>query len=199
MTTVVDLIRHGEPIGGHIYRGRLDHPLTETGWQQMRTAVADDAPWQNIITSPLSRCADFAHELAQQLTIPVKEQADFMEIAFGLWEGKSAQQLEDENKAEFYAFYDDPINNTPPQAESLLSFEQRVLSAWNSLLKDYQDKHILLVGHAGVMRIIISHILQMPLDAMYRINIPNAGISRISISGQGARAYPQLLFHAGTL
>jgi alpha-ribazole phosphatase len=199
MTTVVDLIRHGEPIGGHIYRGHLDHPLTETGWQQMRTAVGEYAQWQNIVTSPLCRCADFAYELGRQLTIPVKEQAGFMEIGFGNWEGKSAQQLEDEHKTEFYAFYDDPVNNAPPDAESLVDFERRVLSAWNSLLEDYQDKHVLVVGHAGMMRMIIRHVLDMPLDAMYRINIPNAGISRISISGQGARAYPQLLFHAGTL
>ena len=199
MATVVDLIRHGEPIGGHIYRGHLDHPLTDKGWQQMRTAVGEQAPWQHIVTSPLSRCAEFAYQLGQQLTIPVKEQADFMEIGFGHWEGKSAQQLEDESKAEFYAFYDDPINNTPPQAEPLVSFEQRVSAAWNSLLEEYQDKHVLVVGHAGMMRIIISHVLQMPLDAMYRINIPHAGISRISVSGQGARAYPQLLFHAGSL
>lgn len=199
MTTVIDLIRHGEPIGGHIYRGQLDHALTEKGWQQMRSAVAGHEPWQQIVTSPLSRCAEFANELGQRLTIPVQSQADFMEIAFGDWEGKSAQQLEIENKAEFYAFYDDPVNNTPPQAELLLAFEQRVISAWTALLKQYQDKHILLVGHAGMMRMIISHILQMPLEAMYRIHIPHAGISRISVTNDGARAYPQLLFHAGSL
>ena len=199
MTTVVDLLRHGEPLGGHIYRGQLDHALTEKGWQQMREAVAEHKPWQQIVTSPLSRCADFANELAQRLDIPLQSQADFMEIAFGDWEGQSAQQLEIENKAAFYAFYDDPVNNTPPKAESLLAFEQRVSLAWSELLKQYQDKHVLVVGHAGMMRMIISHILQMPKDAMYRIHIPNAGISRISVSGQGARAYPQLLFHAGTL
>lgn len=199
MTTVVDLLRHGEPIGGHIYRGQLDHELTENGWQQMQNAVADHAPWQQIITSPLKRCADFANDLAQRLAIPVQSQADFMEIAFGEWEGKSAQQLESENKDAFYAFYDDPLSNTPPQAESLSEFEQRVVSAWSALLKQYQDKHILLVGHAGMMRMIISHVLQMPLDTMYRIHIPHAGISRISVASDGARTYPQLIFHSGSL
>ena len=199
MTTVIDLIRHGEPRGGHIYRGQLDHRLTDKGWQQMRAAVAQAADWQYIVTSPLSRCAAFATELAQRLNIPLQSQASFMEIAFGDWEGKSAQQLELENKAEFYAFYDDPVNNTPPQAESLLAFEQRVLSAWNALLAQYQDKHVLVVGHAGMMRMIISHVLQMPVDAMYRLHIPHAGISRISVTSDGARAYPQLLFHAGSL
>jgi alpha-ribazole phosphatase/probable phosphoglycerate mutase len=198
-TTVVDLIRHGEPVGGKIYRGHLDHPLTEKGWQQMETAVGDYAAWQGIVTSPLIRCSDFAQQLAQRLDLPLKQQADFMEVGFGQWEGQSAEQLEAENKTEFYAFYDDPINNTPPDGEPLMQFQQRILSAWDDVLQQYQGKHILIIGHAGMMRVILSHVLHMPIEAMYRIHVPNAGISRISVSGSGARAYPQLLFHAGSL
>ena len=33
--TVIDLIRHGEPVGGRRYRGHIDDPLSERGWQQM--------------------------------------------------------------------------------------------------------------------------------------------------------------------
>jgi len=199
MATIVDLIRHGEPIGGHIYRGHLDHALTDKGWQQMRSALAEHSPWQQIVTSSLSRCAEFASETAQRLNLPLQKQADFMEIGFGQWEGKSAQQLESDNKAEFYAFYDDPLNNTPPEGEPLLAFQQRVLAAWQQLLDQHHEQHVLVVGHAGMMRVILSHVLQMPIDAMYRLNIPHAAISRISITSDGARAYPQLVFHAGTL
>ena len=48
------------------------------------------------------------------------------------------------------------------------------------------------------MRIIISQILRMPLDGMYRIQIPYAGMSRISVTRGDARAYPQLVFHSGS-
>ena len=34
--TIIDLLRHGEPLGGSRYRGnRIDDPLTEKGWRQM--------------------------------------------------------------------------------------------------------------------------------------------------------------------
>ena len=34
--TTIDLIRHGEPVGGRRYRGgRMDDPLSEKGWAQM--------------------------------------------------------------------------------------------------------------------------------------------------------------------
>ena len=31
--TTIDLIRHGQPLGGDRFRGQLDDPLSEAGWQ----------------------------------------------------------------------------------------------------------------------------------------------------------------------
>ena len=36
----VDLLRHGEPEGGDILRGRINPKLTPTGWRQMSTSAA---------------------------------------------------------------------------------------------------------------------------------------------------------------
>ncbi len=66
MPLLIDLIRHGEPQGGMRYRGQLDDPLSELGWQQMRNATANVQPWEHIVSSTLSRCADFAKELADK-------------------------------------------------------------------------------------------------------------------------------------
>ena len=89
MTTTVDMIRHGEPIGGRKYRGQIDDPLSDKGWQQMRDAVADHCPWDSIISSPLLRCAEFANELAERHKLTVTFAPEFMEIGFGSWEGNS--------------------------------------------------------------------------------------------------------------
>ena len=37
---IVDLLRHGEPEGGDILRGRINPKLTTTGWRQMSTSAA---------------------------------------------------------------------------------------------------------------------------------------------------------------
>jgi alpha-ribazole phosphatase len=39
--TTVDLLRHGECEGGHVYRGSLDLPLSETGWEQLRSKAGE--------------------------------------------------------------------------------------------------------------------------------------------------------------
>lgn len=199
MALLVDLMRHGEPLGGQRYRGQLDDPLSEKGWQQMRQVTDKVQPWQRIISSPLVRCAGFAKELGKNHSIPVEYHPQFMEIGFGDWEGKTATELETHHKSAFYAFYDDPINHTPANGEPLLAFQQRILQAWTDLLHSQHDKHILLVAHAGVIRVILAEILRMPLQAMFRIQVPYACLSRVVIHSEGPRLYPQLQFHAGQL
>lgn len=199
MAFLIDLMRHGEPQGGARYRGQLDDPLSQLGWQQMRAATVNHPPWQYIVSSTLSRCADFATELADNHAIPLRLDERFTEIGFGDWEGKTASQLEWEDKANFYAFYADPINNTPNNAESLIEFQLRIHTAWQALLERHANQHILLVGHGGVIRMILAEILSMPLEAMFRIQVPYAAISRIVIYNEGPRLYPQLQFHAGSV
>jgi alpha-ribazole phosphatase/probable phosphoglycerate mutase len=127
--TVIDLLRHGEPEGGQRYRGKRDDPLSELGWQQMRDLLPVNKPWQQIITSPLKRCSAFAEDLARQTGLPLAYEPGLREIDFGDWEGQSPAALEQADSAAFYAFYDDPLNNTPPGAEPLVDFQQRILCA----------------------------------------------------------------------
>lgn len=198
-TTTIDMIRHGEPVGGKKYRGQIDDPLSEKGWRQMREAVADHCPWDLIVTSPLSRCRAFAEELAGRHGRPLQVEARLMEIGFGAWEGKTATELIAEDEALLTRFWSDPLNNTPPGAETLHAFRERIIGAWDDLLAQHPGKHLLIVGHAGQMRMVIRHVLDMPLDRLFRIQVGNAAITRIQVDGSGAEALPRLLFHDGTL
>jgi len=194
-TTIIDIIRHGEPVGGSRYRGQIDDPLSDKGWQQMRAAVAGRDEWQQIVSSDLSRCADFARELGDRLSIGVELDAGFREVGFGSWEGKCAKELLDEDPAGTAAFWHDPVNNTPPGAEPLRDFQQRITTAWLGLLERHAGKHLLLVGHAGMMRILLLHALGLPLEAFYRFDPRNACIVRIRIDGgRHGEAYHQLVF-----
>lgn len=198
-TTTVDLMRHGEPVGGRRYRGHLDDPLSDKGWRQMRTAVGDHHPWDTIVSSPLCRCADFGVELAQRHGLPLQIEPRLKEIGFGAWEGRTADELQAEDPLCLWRFYDDPINNTPPGAEPLTAFRDRIVAAWDDLLAQHAGRHLLLIGHAGMMRMILRHVLEMPLDNMFRIHVSNACISRIQVDGRGGEAQARLLFHDGRL
>lgn len=198
-TTIIDLIRHGEPVGGSKYRGQVDDPLSDKGWRQMREAVGDHHPWQAIVSSPLSRCAEFARELAQRHALPLSFDDRFKEIGFGDWEGCTKEQITARDPQALFRFYSDPVTNTPPGAESLLQFRERIGAAWLSLIEQYAGRHVLLVGHAGVIRMVLRQVLDVPLERIFRIDVPNAAISRIRIDGYGQHALTSLMFHAGRL
>jgi alpha-ribazole phosphatase/probable phosphoglycerate mutase len=198
-TTIIDLLRHGDVEGGRKYRGQLDDPLSELGWKQLRATTANKQNWQYIVTSPLKRCAEFAEELAQARSLPLQVESEFREVSFGLWEGKTADELLSTEPAKIKSYWSDPINVTPPQGENLLGFEQRVINGWKNMLTEFQGKHILIISHAGVMRMILCHILGMPLTELFKLDIGLAKVSRIQIEHSENEQWPRLLFHGSEL
>lgn len=195
ITTTIDLLRHGEVAGGRKYRGQLDDPLSELGWSQLRAVTEIKQPWQQIISSPLQRCAKFSNEFATLHKLPLQLKTEFKEVSFGLWEGKMADELLKENPDEIKAYWQDPVNTTPPEGENLITFAERVLSGWQNILTEHQGKHILLVSHAGVMRIIFCHCLGLPLKELFKLDVGLAKASRIQIETVNGVSWPRLIFH----
>lgn len=194
-STLVDLLRHGEPVGGVKFRGHTDDPLSEQGWEQMRAAVKDESQWQVVVSSPLLRCAEFAAELAARAAVPLETEARFKEIGFGEWEGRTPEELMQSDPDHLDRLWRDPARNTPPGGEGLEAFAARVTASWNDTLARHAGKKILLVAHGGVNRVILCHALQIPLQNMFRLEVPFAGLSRIRVLGTGSEALPQLVFH----
>ena len=190
--TIIDLIRHGEPKGGRAFRGHsINDPLSEKGWQQMWDAVGDDLPWNQIITSPLERCQAFAEALMDTYDIPCATENNFKEVGFGSWEGRTPDEIKNDNLKEYQNFYLDPVNARPQGAENLDVFIQRVTQSYQQTIEEHQGKHILIVAHAGVNRAIIANALHAAPIGLYRIKVNNAGISRIKHDHLGSH----LLYH----
>lgn len=177
--TYIDIIRHGEPEGGRRYRGHgIDDPLSDRGWQQMWAAIPDNPPWDHIITSPLSRCNKFAETLAKKMGIKFSVEEQLKEIGFGAWEGRTPEDILANEGDALERFIEDPVHNRPQGAEPLDEFASRIWSVYQKTAQDYKDKHVLMVGHAGVIRAINSKILGMSLDDVYsRLKIEYAAIA----------------------
>ncbi|MBF0308951.1 MAG: histidine phosphatase family protein [Magnetococcales bacterium] len=194
--TAVDLLRHGEPEGGEMYRGSLDHPLSPLGWQQMLSAI-DTVPcrWDLILHSPLLRCADFAQNIAKKRAIPCHCEPRFQEMGFGLWEGRTRDELLAGDRERLTRFWLDPLHNTPPEGEPLLDVQHRVSQAWEEMLQHYADRAILIVAHGGIIRLLMALNLGMPLENLSRVVVPYACLVRFRIDRFGPHRIPRLLAH----
>ncbi len=193
--TTLDLMRHGEPVGGRKYRGQIDDPLSDTGWTQMRAATGRITPWTRIVSSPLARCRAFAEELAETRQLPLQIDARLKEVGFGAWEGKTAAEIESDTPGALARFKADPIHARPPGAEPLESFLVRVAAALDERLTRDSGEHLLIICHAGVIRMALAHALAIPLVQAYRIEVASAALTRLRF--EDGRAH--LVFHHGCL
>lgn len=184
-STQLSILRHGEVQGGRIFRGSQDDPLSPKGLQQMQQRILkENQPWDRLISSPLIRCSEFAQQFSQEHGIPLQIETALKEIHFGHWEGKSYTQIEQNQKELLERFYQNPLENTPPEGESLGHFQSRIIQAVNALIVKYAGEKLLLICHGGVQKVILCHALKMPLTAMHHIDTPYAALSRLTIYHQ---------------
>lgn len=178
--TTLDFLRHGDCEDGMILRGHTDSPLSEKGWQQMHTATAQQR-WQKIICSPLQRCQGFAEKIAAQQGVTATPMTSLKEISFGDWDGMTIDELEKKQPQGLQSFLQNPLSMTPPNAETLIDFHQRVNDALTQIVETARNQQCLIVTHGGVIRSVLAHILSMPLQSLPTLAISHACMSQIKI------------------
>lgn len=188
----IGILRHGEPEGGRRYRGcGVDDPLSGRGWQQMWSGLDRSGEWSRVVTSPMRRAREFAERYAQSQGLPLQVLEDLREIGMGDWEGRSPQDVAAHDPRGYAAYYADPLHGMPRGAESLEGFYARVTRALESL---EGNSPTLVVAHAGIVRVALACALDGSLQAMMRVKVPYAGLSRLLRDSRGW----SLLSHAGS-
>ena len=205
-TITVDFIRHGEPHGGDILRGRVDPALTDLGWTQMQKAPglsSEHVPseitpnWSEIISSPLKRCRDFAEQVAANTKVPITVADQWQEIDYGDWDGMLVSEWRKIAADQFKAFREDLSALAPPNGENYLDFKDRVLTALEELTWKDDGSHLLVVTHGGVLRVVLPSVLSMPFNRSYPLHIPFACFSRVKLVVQDGKTDARLILHNG--
>lgn len=192
--TLVDLLRHGETVGGPRLRGsRCNDPLSETGMEQLRRATGDSPGWQLVVTSPLIRCRAFAESMAARDGCEILVEDRLGEYDFGEWDGRPFDELWRDHGDALAAFFGDPDTVTPPGGETVAAFRDRVRAAWNELLEGHGGKRILVISHGGVLRQIVGDVLGVggPVHAV--LEWPHASMSRVRVFEEPPRPRSQSL------
>jgi len=185
MTLCLDLLRHGDTELGGGLRGSLDDALTPKGWEQMRAGVAQQGPWDRLISSPLQRCARFAEELGARLGLPVEIERDLRELHFGAWEGQSAAALMETDADDLGRFWSDPYGFTPPDGEPVEQFDERVLAAVSRLQQRYAGQRLLLISHGGVMKVLLARARGLPREQLLQIEVAHGALFALQVAADG--------------
>ncbi|WP_349929631.1 alpha-ribazole phosphatase family protein [Acinetobacter sp. A1-4-2] len=176
----IDLLRHGETELSHTLRGSTDDALTDSGWQQMHQTVdqflknhASIQPWDAVFSSPLQRCALFADEIASNLKLELILDRNLQEMHFGDWEGVSTQEIYEKQPEALAQFWETPTRFSPPNAETMQQFQQRILNALQQIqgsMQRNQFAHAMVVTHGGVIKLLKCLAFNQPLDNILKMS-----------------------------
>ena len=68
-------------------------------------------------------------------------------------------------------FWNDPYSFTPPNAEPVAAFEDRVLAAIERLTDRCAGERVLLITHGGVMRLLLAQARGLPRECLLQVQV----------------------------
>jgi len=168
------LFRHGETDVTHgYYTGSSDPPLNARGREQAER-IRDFLAGRDIAaiySSPLRRAMETAEPSARALGLPIATMEALREVSFGAWEGLTFQQARERYPEESRARDADPYSVAPPGGETYRELAARVIPAFDDLLARHADCDIAVFAHKSVNRVLIAHVLSMPVAFCRRIEL----------------------------
>ena len=200
-------MRHGEvegnsaATGGRLrFAGWADKPLTARGEMQAQ-AIAQRLSTENlnaIWSSDLQRARHTAEAIAQFHSLPIGVDAALREVNYGAWEGLGLEEIERDWLDLWRARQLDAEHSAPPEGESYHDLWQRVRPAWNKIVNDKiindgeADARIAVVAHNGTLRILLCHLLRMPIRFYKVLHTSNCGLTHLEITRRADIEYSNI-------
>ena len=184
------VVRHGETLYNvqSRFTGQSDIPLSALGEQQASVLGKRLAaePLAAIAASDLQRARVTAQAIARYHKLPVHEDADLREIAFGTWEGATYDEIVARDADLVQRWLADPTIYTPPGGETVVQLRDRVARALERWQARYPEATILWVVHGGVIEVLLCHVLGLDLKLRWQFRHENASITEIDLNGESA-------------
>ncbi len=177
------LIRHGETANAHkiCLNGHFDVSLSKKGLSQIEdiAQILSKKPIKAIYSSDLQRTKTGAEIIANHHSLNPIFTPDLRELSFGNWEGMSVEEL----NAQFPGELDKRVKSTSTfKADGGESFQQlhdRVIPKFLEIVNNHPNETIVIMSHGGVNRTILAHLLEFPIDNLFRIAQEYAAINII--------------------
>lgn len=156
------LVRHPAPdVASGICYGSSDVAVAPHILAAARAGLTASLPaYLPLYTSPLSRCADLASQLAGDLQASQYTQdARLMEMDFGSWELRAWQDI---GHGEIDAWACDLAHYRPGGGENVLAMARRIAAFLDELLRE-QHAAVIIICHAGTIRLLSALQAGLPL------------------------------------
>lgn len=178
------LIRHGSTDANErrpfvLQGSEINGPLSDLGKVQAQS-VADylqQFPLQAVYASSMVRAVQTAEFIAAHHGLGVSPVHDLRECSVGAWEGKSWEQIREEDPEGHEHFFADPVNRPHPRGESYSDVLNRVQPAMTTILERHAGENIAVVAHNLVNRVYLAQFVGIELKHARKLRQMNCCVN----------------------
>lgn len=179
------LIRHGEVEVKYqrVFGGRIDMDLSPRGHDQAKTLAKwlDRQPIKAVYASPMKRVQQtLAPYLAGKVPAPTVMH-DLREVDFGDWTGLTWEGVHDKFGVSAYQWLHELDRGAIPNAETGATYRARIEPCIRQILKAHPSETVLIACHGGVIRMVLSILLHLPLPKCSVFDVEYASATRIEL------------------
>lgn len=186
--TTLFLVRHGQTEANvkRLLLGATDVPLDTLGFQQAASVagrLAELGPFDALISSSLSRALSTAKIIGERVNLKPITSVDLGEINFGEVEGKTFEEVLDQFPDLAEQLLD--LSNFDvrwPGGESRGGFYERVINAFDRILRNYASHRVIVVAHGGVIGAFLAMVQGRSLNDPTIYDVVNCSLSHLHIT-----------------
>lgn len=177
------LIRHGETAnaGRVCFNGHFDVGLSPRGTRQLEELGESfrDIPLSAVYSSDLQRTRLSAAPIARPHGLSPIPCPELRELSFGDWEGLSIEEVEKRYPGQLEKRLSDIENFSVTGGETFEQLRARVTPKFEDIVARHAQGNLVIVAHGGVNRVILAHLLDIPVKHFFRIQQDYGGVNII--------------------
>lgn len=184
-TTDLFLIRHAEVEARYhrVFGGRIDMDLSPLGHEQA-TALAQwlrHHEFDAVYASPMKRVQQTLGPLTANGAPKAVLLDGLREVDFGDWTGLSWEDVKERFQISAYEWLNELERGSIPNAESSATYRTRIESSLRQILREQPGRRVAIVCHGGVVRVLLSILLELPLPKMAVFEIDYASVTHVAL------------------
>jgi broad specificity phosphatase PhoE len=178
------ILRHAEKEAGDFYNPKLRHhdePISRKGQEQAENLVAyfADKDISTIYVSAYIRTGQTIAPVARHFNLSPVVDERLNELDNGLFERATEEELREKFPAELQALRERKAGFRFPEGETGEEGLQRIVGFMEEKRVRHGDDSIIIVGHDGLIRLLMCHVTDMPVTGRWNFIVDYCGLTEI--------------------
>jgi broad specificity phosphatase PhoE len=179
------ILRHAEKEWGEYYNPNLRHqdgPISQGGLEQAEKLIEyfADKEISKIYVSAYQRTKQTSMPLVRHFNLLPLVDERLNEVDNGLFEGMTEEQVKHKYPEEWQAYRERKADFRFPEGETGEEARNRIANFLDEKCELHKDENIVAVSHDGLIRVMMCHLMNLPVPNRWKFRVDFCGITEIS-------------------